>query len=62
MSRQEQTQRANKNLATFNDRHNFKVSEIMKGSTKELMKGMKDMVSKLAYQGFDPFKIAQSVR
>ena len=54
--------RAAKNDATFEDRHNFKVSEIMQGSTKELMKGIKDTASKLAYQGFDPLKIAQTVK
>ena len=55
-------QRAAKNNATFEDRNNFKVSEVMRGSTKELMKGLKDTVSKLAYQGFDPLKIAQTVK
>ena len=61
MSRQDHT-RANKNAAAFTDRHSFKVSEIMKGTNEELMKGMKDFVTKIAYQGFDPLKIVQTVK
>ena len=61
MSRPDQT-RPNRNAAAFTDRHSFKVSEIMKGTNRELMKGMKDFMTKIAYQGFDPLKIAQTVK
>ena len=50
-----------KNKAIFEDRHHFKVSDILNASHKQLMRSLKDTADKFAYQGFDPLKIANSV-
>ena len=47
--------------AVFEDRHQFKMSEILKTSHKQLMLSLKETSDKYAYQGFDPLKIANTM-